>query len=153
MIDPEHFFHTGVVVPDLAQAMQDVAGLLGIRWTPVQVFSLDIRMGSSVRPLRSAFAYSVSGPPYLELVEAIPDTPWAAGDGAALHHLGYWADDLPGEVARLERAGAVLEACDTGPERDMNVFAFVRWSNLRVELISSSRRNALLEMIATPPPD
>ena len=146
-LDPADFFHTGVAVPDLTAAMQGFSDALNITWTAVQSFRLDVRMGNTDARLSSRFVYSTSGPPFLELVEAIPDTPWAAPGAPQLHHLGYWADDLAAAVADLERDGGVVEAFDVGTHSDMNIFAFVRCMGVRVELINGARRQALLEMI------
>ena len=67
--------------------------------------------------------------------QAIPGTPLATPKTGILHHIGYWVDDLPKEVERLEAAGfgsfmrgpslaihrgpggLMLEPCDLGRDR------------------------------------
>ena len=40
----------------------------------------------------------------------MPGTPWEAGEGSRIHHLGAFVDDLDDEVARLMAEGVELEA-------------------------------------------
>jgi glyoxalase/bleomycin resistance protein/dioxygenase superfamily protein len=149
MIDPADFFHTGIAVPDLAATAAELSASLGIRWTPVRSVPFDVRVGDDVMPLEFRAIYSVSGPPHTELVQAIPGTFWAADDRPRVHHLGYWAHDLPARVRELQEQGGILEAYDTGAAGDMRVFAFVRCAGLTIELISSTRREGLAQMIAS----
>src|SRR5579884_1365707 len=90
---PEDFYHTGIIVPDLEAAMARLSALAGYRWiTPVS-YTLPFRTVSGTREVTSTFVYSLQAP-HVELIQEVPGTAWAAAPGNAVHHLGYWCDDL-----------------------------------------------------------
>ena len=53
--------------------------------------------------------YSLEAP-HIELVQEVPGSIWVSAPRNAVHHLGYWADDVAATGARLEQAGYTLEA-------------------------------------------
>jgi catechol 2,3-dioxygenase-like lactoylglutathione lyase family enzyme len=65
-------------------------------------------VGATTVELR--FAYSLDAP-HLELIQAVPGTTWTVVPGRALHHLGYWVDDLAATCRALEEQGLPLELC------------------------------------------
>ncbi|MFD7205482.1 VOC family protein [Streptomyces sp. NPDC059893] len=103
-------YHTGIVVPDLAAAMERMTEVAGYRWTKPQTAELPIRLARGERVLILRYAYSLDAP-HIELVQQLPGTPWTATARAATHHLGYFCDDLPATSKQLEAAGFALEAC------------------------------------------
>lgn len=132
---PEDFYHTGIIVPDLEEAMARLSALAGYRWiTPVS-YTLPFRTASGTRELTSTFVYSLQAP-HLELVQEVPATPWAAVPGNAVHHLGYWTDDLAGTAQWLEDNGFTFEAtADTAPP-GLALFAYyVDAAGTRVEIV------------------
>src|ERR1700733_14565441 len=48
-------------------------------------------------------AYSCQGPPFLELIERVPASPWSIAGG--IHHLGYAVDDVRAVGRELQSAG------------------------------------------------
>ena len=103
-------FKTGFLVTDLEGAMRDFGRWLGVSWTPVQQSKLVLAVGADREEVELRFAYSTGSPPYLELLEAQPRGYYAAKQGAHLHHVGRWVDDL-GRVplsawpSRIENTG------------------------------------------------
>lgn len=95
------YFQVGFVVPDLEAAMEELAAGLGVEM--LGPHERDVGGGL----LRIAFARTP--PPYVELIEGFPGSLWEVTAGPAIHHLGYWSDDLDADSARLEAAGMVLE--------------------------------------------
>ncbi|MBV9995386.1 MAG: VOC family protein [Caulobacteraceae bacterium] len=85
-------YHVSIVVEDVPAAMEDLTRLLGLTWAPLQGDAL--------------FAYSLQGPPYIELIKRRDG---GLFDKLGLHHLGIWVDDMRGESARLESLGSTLE--------------------------------------------
>lgn len=135
-------FKTGLLVRDLPRAMADVGAWLGLRWTPVQETKLSLwtRQGREEVPLR--FAYSLGGPPFLELLEARPSGYYASSQGEQLHHVGRWVADLKAASAALAQQGLALEAAGIDAAGNTpSVFAFHRGAHgLRVELVDAAQR-------------
>ena len=132
---PEDFYHTGIIVADLDAAMARLSALAGYRWiTPVS-YTLPFRMTSGTREVTSTFVYSLQAP-HVELIKEVPGTAWTAAPANAIHHLGYWTDDL-GETAKLlEDNGFSFEAtADTSPP-DLALFAYyVDAAGTRIEIV------------------
>jgi hypothetical protein len=101
-------YHTGIVVRDIDQAMQDFTDAVGLRWlttgSPVGVV-VDVWTPKGTVPVPFRAAYSAEGPVHLELVEAAEGTLWSTAGGGEVHHLGYWSDDVDATAAELESKG------------------------------------------------
>ncbi|MGB8386762.1 hypothetical protein [Mycobacterium sp.] len=90
-------------------------------------------------------AYSISEPPYLELVEAQGDGVLSLRHGEGLHHLGYWAPEY--DAYRTSDIGVKLPA---GPRFCLAAGAPTMWltdprdlHGVRVELVNSALRPGL----------
>lgn len=132
---PEDFYHTGIIVPDLDEAMDRLSALAGYRWiTPVS-YTLPFRTMSGTQEVTSTFVYSLQAP-HVELIKEVPGTAWTAAPGNAIHHLGYWADDLAESAKILEDNGFAFEAtADTAPP-DLALFAYyVDAAGTRIEIV------------------
>ena len=90
---PEDFYHTGIVVPDLAAAAQRLSTMAGYTWTKPMKGPVPIRTVSGTQTVDMQFVYSLQAP-HLELIEEVPGTPWTAARDNAVHHLGYFTDDF-----------------------------------------------------------
>lgn len=95
------FWQVGIVVRDIEAAQGELARALGIDW------------GEIVDAQQGEWSYRISiskqGPPYLELLEGPPGSPWDASAGSRLDHISYFVDEIGEHVARLEAAGCVTE--------------------------------------------
>ena len=114
-------YHVGLVVPNLEAGIEEVADRFGVTFPSTQAITFHIRStarGDQRVPLR--FAYSHEGPPFLEVIEAYPDSPWELAEGSSLHHLGVFVDDLDGEIARLSRRFGEVEARFIGALEERN---------------------------------
>ena len=132
---PEDFYHTGIIVSDLDAAMARLTALAGYRWiTPVS-YTLPFRTTSGTQEVTSTFVYSLQAP-HVELIKEVPGTAWTAAPGNAIHHLGYWTDDLAQSAKRLEDNGFTFEAtADTAPP-DLALFAYyVDAAGTRIEIV------------------
>ncbi|MFE9924535.1 VOC family protein [Streptomyces sp. NPDC005774] len=131
-------YHTGIVVPDLEASKFAMTGIAGYRWTGTMSAELPVRLAEGERVLRMRYAFSLDAP-YIELVQEIPGTPWAAEPQSAPHHLGYFCDDVPETAERLRKAGFALEACavvDGAPA----IFAYLLDpSGVRIEIVDRAR--------------
>lgn len=97
-------YHTGIVVDDLASAVDEFGALLGVTWLEG---GAEVRMLTDAGPrtVTTAYALSSEGPHHVELVQSIEGTLWTVGDSARAHHLGYWADDVVATSAALATRG------------------------------------------------
>ena len=117
---PEDFYHTGIVVPDLDAAMARLTALAGYQWINPLSYTLPFRTATGTRELTSTIVYSVQSP-HIELVNEVPGTPWTAAPGNAVHHVGYFTDNLAESARMLENNGFALEM--TGDVRRIRAFA------------------------------
>jgi hypothetical protein len=131
----ESFYHVGMVVPVLEPALGELGELLGLSWRPILDNEVPVRTADgTVRPLRLRFAYSEQAP-YLEVIEAVPDSPWQLSEGSNLHHIGFWAEDLAAESGHLTRAACPIEAGMVGADGQWPVsFTYHRAQGIRIEL-------------------
>lgn len=134
-LKPEDFYHTGIVVPDLDAAMARLSALAGYRWIKPLSYTLPFRTTAGIRELTSTIVYSVQSP-YIELLQEVPGTPWTAAPGNAVHHLGYFTDDLAGTAQELERNGCTFEMTGavTGSEPAMFAY-YLDPAGVRIEIV------------------
>ncbi len=145
MLNPSDVFHTGFVVPDVEQAMAELGGAFDLTWAPLTRITMRLRFPDGPREVGMTFTYSVEEP-HLELLAAVEGTPWSQGSapspvGAqAAHHIGVWSDDVPGDSAALEAAGAPRLVTYDHPGDGALGFAYHRLpSGLLVELVDRAR--------------
>ena len=147
----ENLYHMGIVVPALAPAMEEMSEQLGMTWAPPRTFPVNIHEEGKLRSYDVLATYSVEGPPYFELIEAIGTTVWAPAmaDGG-LHHIGVLADDPLAEIARLEKAGFEIEVQAVTPEGVVTgpTYLLNRYG-VRVEVNGEAARDMVLEWIAS----
>ena len=130
-------FHVGVVVPDLAEGMDEISDALGLRWGRVQRREMAMEAPGGPLSLEMAYVYSFDGPPHLELIERRPDSIF---DTVGLHHLGIWTQDRPGESARLEALGWPHETVALCPDGTWAGGLFhTGTGGLRVEMVDIAR--------------
>lgn len=120
------YFHVCCVVPDLESAMTEMSEAIGVSWQSIR----DRSSGN----MRWRLVYSADGPPFIELVQGEPGTPWHTSVGPVLHHFGRFTEDLDAGIAEIETAGG-------GIETDGRLISG-RWAYLRVP-----RSGALIELI------
>lgn len=120
---PEDFYHTGIIVPDLDTAMARLSALAGYRWITPMSYTLPFRTAEGVRELTSTIVYSLQSP-HLELVQEVPGSPWTAAPGNAVHHVGYFSDNLAESGRALEANGFSLEMTAAVPHSELGLFAY-----------------------------
>jgi Glyoxalase/Bleomycin resistance protein/Dioxygenase superfamily len=124
----EPYFHVGLVVSNLERAMDELGPALGTTWTHVSERAIgewEVRV-----------AFAVDGPPFLELIEGSPGSPWDPSRHAGLHHLAWWSEDRVAERERLGIAGFRHEVGGT---------CVAPVSGLRIQLKDTAERAAFRE--------
>ena len=67
-----------------------------------------------------------------------------------VHHVGYWSDDIDGDIAALEKAGALLEGRGFWPDGRGPVWAYVTPANgSRIELVDKLAKPSMEQWWAT----
>lgn len=127
------FWHTGIVVTDLHQAMAELTSTTGATWQPVQ----ERPDGRGV--VHVTFSQRA---PYLELIEGNPDGKWPTGDGPRLDHLAYWTDAFEAECANFTTLGLDREAGGTSAWGGNWAYYRLQAAGLRVELCDTAGRDA-----------
>ena len=143
----EDFFHVGIIVPDLEAGLAEIAKRFGVTFPdPPPTSGADVLVRTAAGEMRAEVigVYSAEGPPYLEVIKAVPGTVWEAGEGSRIHHLGAFVDDLDDEVARLRAEGVELEATlDVGG--GMMAVSYLNSAlGVRQELLPGSLREGML---------
>jgi hypothetical protein len=132
---PEDFYHTGIVVPDIYAAMERLTALAGYQWINPLSYTLPFRTATGTRELTSTIVYSVQSP-HIELVHEVPGTPWTAAPGNAVHHIGYFTDNLVESARMLESNGFALEMTGDAPGSELSLFAYYIDSfGTRIEIV------------------
>jgi Glyoxalase/Bleomycin resistance protein/Dioxygenase superfamily len=135
VIDP-HLDHVGIVVPDLDVAMEALSTNLGVTWAGVYSPKVPVRTGRrGLHDIPHRIAVTQQRP-FLELIQAVPDSPWdLEGQSMVLHHIAYFVDDLGRDSAAI--AGPCpIEIEGVGREGDVpRIFTYQVLDGLRFELL------------------
>jgi catechol 2,3-dioxygenase-like lactoylglutathione lyase family enzyme len=146
ILQAQDWYHTAVIVPDVEEAMARLTHLAGHEWMmpvehPVQVWSAD---GEATATLRMVYSHGEPGDPRLELIQEVPGSPWVRSPQSAIHHIGYFVDDLQASSQALVDEGVPLEVCGCmGPTRPTGFAYHLTPEGLRIEVV---RRTVLQEM-------
>ncbi|MVU76058.1 VOC family protein [Nocardia sp. ET3-3] len=129
------FYHLCFVVQDLQRATEDLTRTLGVSWSPVR--------GGKLGPWDYSIVFSLEGPPFFEVIQGPPGSPWDATDGSRFDHIGYWSEDVMADKQRLAVGGAPIEfdACPYG-----RPFTYHRLDSIgaRVELVDIAAQEGFL---------
>jgi hypothetical protein len=137
------YFQVGVLVEDIEAAREELGRALGLTFGEI----VDRQNGEWL--IRVCFA--LDGPPYLELIEGPPGSPWEAVGGSRIDHIGCWTPDIGAGKDHLAREGFALELDGSTYG---GKFSYHRGpkSGLRVELLESSGEAAFYERWGLEPP-
>jgi hypothetical protein len=105
-LHPGQLFHVGVVAADIDAAMAEMSRTLGLTWKGGRPQEMQLCIFGEDRTVEMRIAHSVEGPPHVELIQATPDSPWAAPTAEGVHHLCYWSEEPAKACAALLAAGA-----------------------------------------------
>ena len=150
------FYHVGIVVSNLDATASEFEQLLKVKWAATQQREFRLSTPNGFINTTIRFTYSkatTAGAPLLELIEAVPGTPWWPGPNvrAALHHIGFWTDSLAEDAGRLQDAGARVVASLVNDDGTPKVFTYQQLKNgPLVELIDSAHRKPVLAWVNAP---
>ena len=146
----ENLYHMGIVVPELGPAMEEMGEQLGFTWAPPRTFPVNVHEDGELRSYDVLATYSVEGPPYFELIEAIGEGVWSPAMAGGLHHIGVLAADPLAEIARLEEAGYEVEVQAVSPEGIVTgpTYLLNRYG-VRVEVNGEAARDMVLGWVTS----
>jgi hypothetical protein len=99
-------YHTGIIVDDLAAAMESWSAALDLKWAPPRGATSPMLCPDGVLERDVRFTYSLQGPHFIELLEQVNPAPYInLTGGRHVHHLGYYTDDLEASSRELEERG------------------------------------------------
>ena len=148
----ETYFHVGIVVPDLGRAQEYYADLLGLEWGPVLATDVEVRLGDGDEHVfPNQIVYS-AGPPYIELIQETPGSPWVCNEHSNLHHIGFFAEAFEPEADRLVAASCPLEMYGGHGDGPPAGFTYHRdpWG-VRLELVDAAIRPMMEEVVFRTP--
>jgi hypothetical protein len=134
-VNPTDQFHIGIVVDDLDAGLDELGDLFGYEWCPVFAIETPVVLPEGETMVDLRFAYSKTEP-RVELIRAVPGTPWVPATGSGIHHAGYWSEDMTVDGRRLDACGYAEEARGVRPD-GTPIWAYYRSPRgLRIELVS-----------------
>lgn len=148
MIDFSDFFHVGVIVPDIRTGIDDIARRFGATFGDPRQANVRVRYRGAEQQVPVTFVYSRQGPPFIEIIQAVPGTVWEAGAGSRIHHLGVFVNNIEDEIGRLQAEGYEYEAASLGADGSMQGAQYINNdSQIRLELIRGETRDAFLNAL------
>ena len=144
----ERYYHVGIVVPDLERAKEHFSDLLHLEWGPVLETDIEVRLDDGVdRVFPNKIVYS-SGPPYLELIQETPGSPWVCNEHSNLHHIGFFTGAFTAEAERLVASACPLEMYGGHGDGPPTTFTYHRdpWG-VRIELVDDEIRPTMEQFL------
>ena len=145
-------YHVGIVVRDLDSAQAHFTELLGCGWGPIVENEIEIRDGEGhdlIVPNRICYS---TAPPYLELIQEVPGTPWVCNDHSNLHHIGYFSDALVTDSGALTAAACPLELLDGHGDAPPSTFTYHRDPlGVRIEYVNAEMRDVMEQFMFRAP--
>lgn len=149
---PASCFHVGVVVPDLAQAVEEYAQLFGIEFTEPATFDVPyLEQRDSAGPGSMTAVFSRTGEPQYELIQAEGDGVTSAEHAGKVLYYGVWESDMEGRLKALADAGIGVDAYFR-PGPGQIPFAVITAPDLlgvRIEYVDIADRPAIEEWVGT----
>lgn len=140
------FYHVGLIVPELGEAMRDLSSTLGLTWAKQQRGEMPVIVDGRQVTRDISFVYSIEGPPHVELIGA-NEPPWCAQDG--LHHMGIWTEDVVGDMEKLVAEKYSITATGVGRDGNPSRFAYLTSpTGLLVELVDTRSKAAFDRWVA-----
>jgi hypothetical protein len=131
-------YHTAIVVEDLDNAMARLTRLAGHEWMPPVEHPVPMWTPTGETTVRLRMVYSL-GEPMLELIQEVVGTTWVRSPTGAIHHIGYFVDDLGAASQALVDEGLPIEVCGcTGPTHPTGFAYHTTADGLRIEVVNRS---------------
>ena len=148
---PPSFFHVGMVVPDLDQAVARYSDVLGIEFTEPAVFDIPRLEDPEPHPFKLTAVFSRTEPPYYELIQADGDGIVSAAHAGKILYYGCWEPDMPGRLEQLRAQRVGLDALFR-VDAESTPFAMITTPDLlgaRIEYVGVDSMGPIEEWVRT----
>lgn len=147
------YYHIGIVVRNLEQAVEHYSNLLGVKFTEPtdSVLCIEAPATRQSENIKVVAAYSRARPPYLELIQAGGNGIFSAENAGQILYFGIWESDLESRMEKLEQQGIRIDAlirptCDKPPT---GIITAPDQMGVRMEYLSTSLRLATEAWVLT----
>ena len=125
-IDYQRIYHTGVRVPSLRAAMDEVGPRLNVTWAEVREREQQVWTPErGLHEVQLGYTYSCEGPQHVELLEGAEGSVWDGRESPGLHHVGIWSSDVSADAEQALRNGWTCAASHQSPDDGFGVFAYL----------------------------
>ena len=138
--------HIGIVVADLDEAMSTMSPVAGrFRKLPTDAAGVPIETSDGIAIVDLRVAYSIAGPPFIELIRGVAGSFWDRRAAPYVHHLGYWipAREMESTSAKLSGIGLRLLARRPHGSGEIPRIIYHAYGDVRIELVDERRRDDL----------
>jgi catechol 2,3-dioxygenase-like lactoylglutathione lyase family enzyme len=111
--------HVGVLVADLEAAIERWSKVLGYSFTEILHYRTDAYVDSGIPAPHhhdARIAFSLEGPPFIELMEFTGEGTHAPAQGEGFHHLGFMVDDAAAHRDQLAALGVGSDGASLDPD-------------------------------------
>jgi catechol 2,3-dioxygenase-like lactoylglutathione lyase family enzyme len=145
------YFHVGIIVPDLSAAIARYEEVLGIRFTEPATLRVPCIEDPNPHEGELVSAYSMTEPPYYELLQAAGDGITSLKLAGTILYYGVWEPDMAGRLKRLEQQKIRLDAQF---KMDANSLPFAMITEpvlmgARIEYVDVSNKDVIEEWVRT----
>lgn len=135
-------YHVGLVADDVDATRDELSELFGYEWAPEISNPTPVCLAGADTTVDLRLVYSRTMP-RIEIVRSVPGTVWTPVAGSGIHHMGYWSDDVEGDVAVLTDRGYAAEALGREPGGP-TLWAYLHSAGRpRVELVSRAMQGPM----------
>lgn len=145
------YFHVGIIVPDLAAAIARYEDVLGVKFTEPAALRVPYIEDPNPHEGQLISAYSMTEPPYYELLQAAGDGITSARFAGNILYYGLWEPDMAGRLKKLEQQRIGLDA-KFKMEANGLPFAIITEPVLmgaRIEYVDISNKSTIEEWVRT----
>jgi hypothetical protein len=145
------YFHVGIIVPDLAAAIARYEDVLGIRFTEPATLKVPCIEDPDPHEGQLVTAYSMTEPPYYELLQAAGDGITSLKLAGKILYYGVWETDMAGRLKTLEQQKIGLDA-KFKMDANSLPFAIITEPVLmgaRIEYVDVSNKSTIEEWVRT----
>lgn len=148
---PPSFFHVGMVVPDLEEAVKRYTDVLGVQFTEPAVFDVPRLEDPYPHPFELTAAFSMTEPPFYELIQAEGEGICSLAHAGKILYYGVWEPDMGGRLAQLRAQGVGIDAIFR-TEAEAEPFALITAPDLlggRIEYVGTDAAEPIEEFVRT----
>jgi quinol monooxygenase YgiN len=148
---PPSFFHVGIIVPDLEAAVAHYSDVLQIPFAEPATFKIPVCEDPDPHPFDLTAAFSMTEPPYYELIQASGDGICSAANAGSILYYGVWETDMAGRIDHLAERGIKLDAAfKMGPDEvPYSMITTPDLSGARIEYVGIEALEPIEEWVRT----